>query len=677
MRLTYRLTRLGAMAIVGILVGSLVGRGVARADLPQVEITVVESLSAQDAIAPVPPAAVTAAESLGIGDSVTVVPPAAVTAAEAVGVHDAVNVLRSPISASATVDSATRTTTTAYSWAAVKTAQPSAVSLRSGQSSAVTYTVTATRSQSGVTTNSVVAGAIHVDNQIGAPTSVVIDDYLTSAAVRIATATLTDSTGNVIAGGALALPSAGANLTYSESFAGTMASGPFENHVDLYAAPRNAGDVPLTSGTGAVNFTLQSATVGLTATIADHNLCATGLRCGSDPASLAVGSGDAPFVLQYVRTITNDGVCGTTIITNTATVTPGNNSTQSAQITQAAVTNTAESCDTTAPITTATVTPPIPDGATGWYVSSPTVTLAATDDLSGVAGTRYSLDGSTWTPFGPPITFSADGIYTIYYESIDLAGNRETTKTATVKIDRGQPSISAARLPAANANGWTRTDVTVTFTCSDAVSLISSCTAPIMRGEGAGQSAAGTAVDNAGNSKTATVAGINVDKTAPVVRYTGNAGTYSADQMINIQCQASDALSGLATANCVNIVGPAYTFALGSNAFTASAIDKADNVATATAQFTVKVGPTNLCTLTKQFVQSSARYQALPARVKADVDRLASGLCAKLDQITSGLSASQKAGIVAAYRSGVDALVALGWLDAAQAAVLKTLATAL
>ena len=43
--------------------------------------------------------------------------------------------------------------------------------------------------------------------------------------------------------------------------------------------------------------------------------------------------------------------------------------------------------DITPPVTTCTLDPDTPDGDNGWYVSNVTVTLKATDDMSGVNAT--------------------------------------------------------------------------------------------------------------------------------------------------------------------------------------------------------------------------------------------------------------------------------------------------
>jgi endoglucanase len=99
--------------------------------------------------------------------------------------------------------------------------------------------------------------------------------------------------------------------------------------------------------------------------------------------------------------------------------------------------------DQAAPVTTADVNPAVPDGSNGWYTSDVTVSLTATDDLSGVAKTEYSLDGgTTWQTYTPPVTFSQDGQYTVSYRSTDDALNEETAKTISFKLDTNAPAIT-------------------------------------------------------------------------------------------------------------------------------------------------------------------------------------------------------------------------------------------
>jgi len=92
--------------------------------------------------------------------------------------------------------------------------------------------------------------------------------------------------------------------------------------------------------------------------------------------------------------------------------------------------------DNTAPVTTDNA----PAGAQNHDV---TVTLAATDNLTSVASTEYSLDnGATWSP-GTSVTIlasSGDGTKTIRYRSTDGAGNVEVAKTAQITIDTTAPA---------------------------------------------------------------------------------------------------------------------------------------------------------------------------------------------------------------------------------------------
>lgn len=91
----------------------------------------------------------------------------------------------------------------------------------------------------------------------------------------------------------------------------------------------------------------------------------------------------------------------------------------------------------------------------------------------------------------------------------------------------------------------------------------------------------------------------------------------------------------------------------------------------------MKLTPTSLCLLTKQFVQGSAKYQALKPAQRAVIDALATAACKQLDGIVAGLSPAKKAAIVSLYKTAVGALVSPGWLTSGQANTLKGLAGAL
>jgi hypothetical protein len=168
-----------------------------------------------------------------------------------------------------------------------------------------------------------------------------------------------------------------------------------------------------------------------------------------------------------------------------------------------------------------------------------------------------------------------------------------TTESRTIKIDLTNPLISGSAAPPANVNGWNNTAVTVSFTCSDALSGILSCLADgeatgskTLSSEGAGQSVSGTATDNAGNTNTASVSGLNIDLTKPVVTLTCPTTVVLNTAGVTAPWSASDALSGLVT--------PASgTVALDTNSpgahttTTPVAKDAADNTNTASCTYYV------------------------------------------------------------------------------------------
>src|SRR5439155_8371919 len=267
---------------------------------------------------------------------------------------------------------------------------------------------------------------------------------------------------------------------------------------------------------------------------------------------------------------------GTTPVTWTATDAAGNTATATQNVTVV---------DDSAPTL---IAPANVRRATGSGSTTATVFVSDTD-LGAATATDNCPGTLTPTRIGVPAgNLFPVGTTTITYTVADGAGNTNAaTQTVTID-DTTAPTITGARLPAANAAGWNNTDVVVTFTCADVGSGIASCTSPVtLSGDGAAQSANGTATDHAGNSTSRTVSGINIDKTKPVITCSGNAGAYTIDQMVVITCTASDGLSGVASNTCTGVNAPAYTLALGSHTLSASATDKAGNTGTGSTTFTV------------------------------------------------------------------------------------------
>lgn len=81
-------------------------------------------------------------------------------------------------------------------------------------------------------------------------------------------------------------------------------------------------------------------------------------------------------------------------------------------------------------------------GENNWFISNVTATLTAEDSLSEVDSTFYSFDNIRWEKYVEPFTISNEGIITIYFKSVDKAGNIESVKTEMIKIDKTTPTGS-------------------------------------------------------------------------------------------------------------------------------------------------------------------------------------------------------------------------------------------
>ncbi|MEO6412514.1 MAG: PxKF domain-containing protein [Pedococcus sp.] len=218
----------------------------------------------------------------------------------------------------------------------------------------------------------------------------------------------------------------------------------------------------------------------------------------------------------------------------------------------------------------------------GWTNEAVTMAFTASDNLSGVAATYYSVNGADAVQ-GSSVTFTNEGEYDLEVWSVDVAGNRETAKSATVLIDKSAPTITHGQSPAANGNGWNNTDVRVTFTCDDTGgSGLASCTSPVdVTTEGKQIPVPGTALDHAGNSAT-DPATVSIDTSAPTIsgaldRAANANGWYRAPVTVTFTCADQALLSGVASC-------PApVTRTEGANqSATGTAKDAADNSASAT-----------------------------------------------------------------------------------------------
>lgn len=199
---------------------------------------------------------------------------------------------------------------------------------------------------------------------------------------------------------------------------------------------------PTVTITSPLNGAIVTGTVTLSASasdaggIADVDFLINGTAVGS--------ISQPPYTMPWdTTTVTNPN----TAITASAIDLAGNEAQSSIMVTV----GNPPPPDTTPPVTTIAC-----NGTTcgsGWYNKPVTVTLSAIDLQSGVAATRYTLDGSAPTAnsllYASP--FSLSQTATLGFASWDVAGNAETPHFQTIQIDTVSPTNVTVVAPANGA----------------------------------------------------------------------------------------------------------------------------------------------------------------------------------------------------------------------------------
>ncbi len=218
--------------------------------------------------------------------------------------------------------------------------------------------------------------------------------------------------------------------------------------------------------------------------------------------------------------------------------------------------------------------------AAGWSNSSVEVSFACSDAHSGVdfctATTVYSTEMKNQAPRGT---------------ARDRAGNTNEAYGVPISIDRTAPTVEAEVAPAANANGWNNTDVTVQCTCVDYLSGIDTCTpaSTALTIESPSQSVLCEGSDVAGNTGSAPSGEIRIDRTGPVVTVATPPAAAAPDALpayilgeaVAADWQALDGLSGLGPVVATAASGQALdTATIGVKTFTVTATDRAGNTTT-------------------------------------------------------------------------------------------------
>src|SRR3989454_1103144 len=214
------------------------------------------------------------------------------------------------------------------------------------------------------------------------------------------------------------------------------------------------------------------------------------------------------------------------------------------------------------PITTASLSGP--SGINGWYTGNVTVGLAATDDVSGVAWTNYSLDRGALQTYLGPFLVTTDGNHSLSYFSTDNADNIEATQTTGIKID-GTPPVTATAFRG-TVNGSTfLTPINVTLLSSDFGSGVAwtrynvdggpwtTYAAPFNISNTGSHTVRYDSLDVAGNPEptngfdvvNGTISGfVGLSSKALFVGTSGSAGWYTSN--VTVRFDATDASSGVA-----------------------------------------------------------------------------------------------------------------------------------
>jgi hypothetical protein len=231
---------------------------------------------------------------------------------------------------------------------------------------------------------------------------------------------------------------------------------------------------------------------------------------------------------------------------------------------------------------------------------------------------------------------SDEGKSVVSFYLISSEGSTSERGYVDIWIDKTLPTISGHVDRAPNAYGWYQADVTASFAYQDAAPAsnpgvsfsgidpnpLNTTPTVTLSTEGSNQTITGKATDKAGNANSASLTGINLDKTKPTITYTGNAGKYTPDQFINITCTPADSLSGVRVNTCQNISGEGYDFVDSSqkitpHAYSAEATDYADNVGNGSTSFTVEVTQQAVSNLTARFVTNAGVANSLQQKLRS------------------------------------------------------------
>jgi outer membrane protein assembly factor BamB len=285
------------------------------------------------------------------------------------------------------------------------------------------------------------------------------------------------------------------------------------------------------------------------------------------PAANAAGWNNTPVDVPFTTADDLSGVQSADPASPLHFTSEGANQTQQVTVTDkagnsATFTSPTIHIDMTAPSTNAIL--PGVSQTQEWFTSAVPVTLNASDNLSGIANTFYTINGGAQQTYTSTFTLSGDGVYTLEYWSVDRAGNTETHKTRTVRIDSTAPVTQASASGTVGTNGWFRSAVQVSLSATDNLSGVQNSFYQV--DGGATQTYTGAfvlstlgqhtvnywSVDNLNNTEATHSLQVKIDNAAPVVTAAANPSTAPKGPRpvtVTISGSVTDPVSGLGTAS--------------------------------------------------------------------------------------------------------------------------------
>jgi len=252
-------------------------------------------------------------------------------------------------------------------------------------------------------------------------------------------------------------------------------------------------------------------------------------------------------------------------------------------------------------------------GANGWYASTVTVTLTSTSPSGAGATIQYRLDAGPWGTYVASFAI-ADGSHLLEYNATDANGIKESTKSATIKVDTLAPVSSTAFSANPTASGWFTAQLAVTLAATDTTSGLASISYRLDGGASTSYSnpisiAEGrhvlqyAATDRAGVAEALHSTPVNVDSVAPSLSSFQPTGPVPTSD-VEITWIGSDVGSGLSHYMVSVDGGPfqhltlattySVTLADGGHNVWIRAMDVAGNEAVQVVSFRVDTNPLSL-----------------------------------------------------------------------------------